>query len=92
MPRSIPVQERAQLQRNHILSASRQLIENVNIGPLHFTTDQVAALAGTSIGTVYRYFDDKLDILFTLYPDARVELGAINLDAPSVIGERDPNI
>jgi Bacterial regulatory proteins, tetR family. len=42
------------------------------VGRDRFTTDMIAKRAECSIGTIYRYFADRVDILDELYPN-RVE-------------------
>lgn len=65
--RHIPVQARSQKRLNEILAASRRaLAEN---GRDRFTTQQVADLSGASIGTIYRYFPDRVAILDVIFPD-----------------------
>lgn len=39
-----------------------------------FTTEMVASLAGVAIGTVYRYFEDKVDLLNEAVPNRDREL------------------
>jgi hypothetical protein len=65
--RNAPVQRRSQSRLEQIVAAAhRALFEN---GRDRFTTQQVAELAGCSIGTVYRYFDDRVAILDAIFPD-----------------------
>jgi AcrR family transcriptional regulator len=56
-PRKQPRQARAQHTVNAIIEASARILEEQGHGG--FTTNAVAELAGTSIGTLYQYFPDK---------------------------------
>ncbi|MBF4578920.1 helix-turn-helix domain-containing protein [Frigoribacterium sp. VKM Ac-2530] len=51
--------------RTILVTADAMISRN---GPDRFTTDDLAAAAGVSIGTIYRYFDDRVDILDALSP------------------------
>lgn len=42
-----------------------------------FTTKHIAEQAGMSIGTIYRYFDDRVAILRWLYPEIVEGLGPL---------------
>jgi len=57
MHRIIPQQQRAQATIAVTLEATAQLLEQSSDGQL--TTNQVAARAGYSVGTIYRYFANK---------------------------------
>lgn len=57
MHRIIPQQQRAQTTIAVTLEATAQLLELSSDG--HLTTNQVAARAGYSVGTIYRYFANK---------------------------------
>lgn len=59
-----PVQKRAQETIERILDAAAQLLDNAGYGQL--STNKVAEQAHVSIGSVYRYFDDKSDIIAAL--------------------------
>ncbi|MEV6333929.1 TetR/AcrR family transcriptional regulator [Nocardia vinacea] len=52
-----PTQERARATREHILDAAAQLFGERGIA--NTSTNRIAAEAGVSIGTVYRYFADR---------------------------------
>jgi AcrR family transcriptional regulator len=67
VPRAEPYQHRARQTRERILAAAREVLEEK--GREHFTTKDVAARSGSSIGTVYRYFGDRGDILDVIAPD-----------------------
>jgi hypothetical protein len=64
-----PVQRRAVEQLETIEAAARKVLETK--GRDRFTTSDVAALAEVSIGTVYRYFPDRIAILDRVWPDRR---------------------
>jgi AcrR family transcriptional regulator len=57
MHRIIPQQQRAQTTIAVMLEATAQLLELSSDG--YLTTNQVAARAGYSVGTIYRYFANK---------------------------------
>lgn len=63
-PRKQPRQARAQHTVDSIVEASARILEQQGHGG--FTTNAVAALAGTSIGTLYQYFPDKDALLGAL--------------------------
>lgn len=52
-----PMQERAKETRQHILDTAARLFGERGIE--NTSTNRIAAAAGTSIGTVYRYFSDR---------------------------------
>lgn len=52
-----PKQERAKVTREHILHTAAQLF--AERGVANTSTNRIAAQAGVSIGTVYRYFTDR---------------------------------
>lgn len=52
-----PTQERARATREHILDAAAELFGERGIA--NTSTNRIAAEAGVSIGTVYRYFADR---------------------------------
>lgn len=62
-----PVQQaRAGVRVQQIVDATRQAIAEKGIK--HFTTSDVAHIAGCSIGLIYRYFHDRWDLLEYVYP------------------------
>lgn len=61
-----PVQARSTARLQGIEAAAEQAI--VEVGIDRFTTADVARIAGCSIGTVYRYFPDRVAILDRLRP------------------------
>lgn len=77
--RKTPVQPRAQNKVDEILVASRKVL--VERGFENFTTNHVADAVGCRIGTIYRYFAHKDDIIRKLYDDWLAEERRINLQA-----------
>lgn len=65
--RVLPVQERAKKQLLSIQEAATSVINEK--GRDRFTTNDVAEKAGCSIGTVYRYFPDRVALLDAVLPD-----------------------
>ncbi|WP_066853770.1 TetR/AcrR family transcriptional regulator [Halodesulfovibrio spirochaetisodalis] len=65
--RTKPQQERAIATINKILTASKRVL--LTEGYEKFTTNKVAAESGLNIGTIYRYFPDKENIIIRLYAD-----------------------
>lgn len=55
--RRLPTQDRAKVTRNQILDAAAELFGDRGI--TETSTNRIAATAGVSIGTVYRYFSDR---------------------------------
>ncbi|MFI6221843.1 TetR/AcrR family transcriptional regulator [Nocardia salmonicida] len=55
--RRLPTQDRAKATRNQILDAAAELFGERGI--TETSTNRIAAAAGVSIGTVYRYFSDR---------------------------------
>ncbi len=62
--RNEPVQARSAARLTALLDAAAQVIEE--IGYERLTTAMVAERAGASIGTVYRYFPDRIAVLQSL--------------------------
>jgi len=71
--RNFPRQHRSHATVDVVLEAAVQVLESV--GERGFNTNAVAARAGVSIGTLYRYFPDKQAVLTAL---ARREMEAFN--------------
>ena len=67
----MPRQERARATVRRLLLVSEAYIESGNIDRL--TTAGVAKQAGVSIGTLYRYFADRVAILDALRPERHTE-------------------
>lgn len=59
-----PVQNRSRAMVERILAAATQVLAESGYGQM--STNRVAAEAGVSVGSLYRYFDDKDDIFETL--------------------------
>ncbi len=68
--RPLPVQHRALRTRAALLAAVESLI--VAEGAAAVTTTRVAEMAGVSVGTLYRYFTDRDDLVLAAY-DGTVE-------------------
>jgi len=65
--RNKPVQKRSQERLEQLLEAAR--LAYAEHGRDRFTTQQVAEKAGASIGTVYRYFPDRVLLMDAIAPD-----------------------
>lgn len=70
MIRNEPTQKRAQDRLAAIHHATREAIALTGIR--EFTTADVAELSGCSIGTVYRYYPNKWDLLEAVYPGGHI--------------------
>lgn len=82
-----PTQKRAKARVDTILEAAHQ--HYWEVGRDHFNLEGVAAIAGCSVATVYRYFKDRIVLLDAVFPErdrAEVKLTAIynlrNADIP----------
>lgn len=53
--------------RTKIIDAAKNVYDIV--GRDRFDTNLVAAHAGLSIGTIYRYFENRIDLMDAVYPD-----------------------
>lgn len=76
--RVAPTQARAKARVDSILAAARQHYEDV--GRDHFNLDGVAEIAGCSVATIYRYFQDRVVLLDSVFPDrdhSEIKLAAI---------------
>ena len=62
--RKIPTQDRATATVEVILDASAQLLEKSELGGV--STNHIARKAGVSIGTLYQYFSNKDELLWSL--------------------------
>lgn len=67
--RNTPVQTRSVTRLEQIKAAAVALYNNPLIGRDRLTTADVATLAGCSIGTIYRYFPDRVALLDEIAPD-----------------------
>lgn len=70
--RNLPVQRRSEAQLTALEDATVEAINQY--GRDSFTTNQVAEIAGVSIGTVYRYFPNRVALLNHLWPDRDAHL------------------
>ncbi len=61
MPRTKPVQARSKEMRDRILTATAQVLADRGYAGL--STNRVAAQAGVSVGSLYRYFEDRTDLM-----------------------------
>ena len=65
-----PVKQDRSMRRVSVIEdAIRQLLQDPAIGRDRITTAQVAVLAGCAVGTVYRYFPDRVAMLDRVWPD-----------------------
>lgn len=62
--RTTPIQARSAARVTELLDACAEVIDEVGIE--HVTTNLVADRAGCSIGTIYRYFPDRIAVLRAL--------------------------
>src|SRR6478735_280577 len=67
--RTIPTQKRARDKVEQVLAAARTVLERD--GRDVFTLEAVRQEAGTSIGTVYRYWKDRMELLDEIQPVRR---------------------
>ena len=87
--RTIPVQTRSNERLARLAKAAKEVI--AERGRDRFTTADIAKRSGSAIGTVYRYFPDRVAVLDYIYPDrdqaadklARVEAFLTNSDEPN---------
>lgn len=61
MPRTKPVQARSKEMRDRILMATAQVLAERGYAGL--STNRVAAQAEVSVGSLYRYFEDRTDLM-----------------------------
>ena len=71
-PKKIPTQARAKAKLDAILSTTESLL--LADGPAAITTTAIAQVAGIPVGSIYQYFDDKDEILSSLYATAYAEV------------------
>jgi len=74
--RNKPVQARSQARLEQLETAAREALADPEIGRDRITTADVARISGCSIGTVYRYFPDRVAILDRIWPDRDAHLPA----------------
>jgi len=66
-----PKQPRSSVTLEKLRDAIAAVLRDPKIGRDRITTKDVAALAGVSIGTVYRYFPDRLAMIDDVWPSRR---------------------
>ena len=76
--RSLPAQKRSRERRERILEAAARVFSRVGIGGA--TMDAIAVEAGTSIGSLYRFFRDKEAIFQTLH-ESHFETARVFVDS-----------
>jgi AcrR family transcriptional regulator len=69
--RIVPRQARAERTVQQLENAIRALLRDPEVGRYRFSAQQVAVLAGVSIGTVYRYFPSRVEMLEHVWPERR---------------------
>ena len=69
--RFAPVQERSRKTVDKLVRAAKELLADPEVGRDRFTTAMVAERAGVSIGTFYRYFSDRVDLLDAIWLNRR---------------------
>ena len=84
--RNEPVQARSAARLSALLDAAAQIVDE--IGYERLTTAMVAERAGASIGTVYRYFPDRIAVLQAL--SARNLERVLDKTIAEVLDERHP--
>lgn len=73
--RNVPTQQRSLKRLNSIVEAAKIVYERE--GRDKFNTADVAEMAGCAIGTIYRYFDDRVGLIDYIDPhrdDAKEKL------------------
>jgi AcrR family transcriptional regulator len=86
-----PRQERARITVRAMLITVEYYVDSGDID--RFTTADVARRCRISIGTVYRYFDDRVALLDALYPDrhaASHRLAAVETYLERTLSNLDP--
>lgn len=78
-----PKQARARARATAILEAAKAIVTEGSVDDL--TTTRLAVRAGVPVGSIYRYFDDRADILDRLYRAAYDEVEAALIDAQQSI-------
>ena len=76
-----PKQERARKRQSAILAAAEALL--LDGSPTDVSTTAIALKAGIPVGSIYRYFEDKEDILEQLYHTAYNEVETTLVDQKS---------
>jgi DNA-directed RNA polymerase specialized sigma24 family protein len=81
-----PKQARSKSTIGSLEAAARTVINRS--GRDRFTTAEIAEEAGVSIGTLYRYFSDRSDVLDRIWPDRDAHLPeGFVLEPPSETSE-----
>lgn len=79
--RKQPIQKRSEVTIEKLRSAARTVIARE--GRDRFTTSQIVAEAGVSVGILYRYWANRIDVLDDLYPNRTEGLGELAEGAPT---------
>lgn len=82
--RTTPVQSRANVTLDKIETAAKEVLAEV--GRDRITTGMVAERAGVSIGTLYRYFEDRVALLDAIQPLAKNGIEAV-LELHAEVGD-----
>ena len=99
--RNIPAQKRSEERLASLRSAAYAAVKEKGVE--RFTTSDIARISGASIGTVYRYYPDRVAVLDDLFPDRQTILTpssedvlkithAAALNAVKVLGEPDSRV
>ena len=67
--RRFPSQERAAETLAKIVAAVEAILAHPRLGLDMVQTDRIARIAGVSIGTIYRYFEDEIALLDFVFPE-----------------------
>lgn len=84
----LPVQDRAQKTRAGLLAVTERLVAEE--GTEAVTTTRVAAEAGVSVGTLYRYFVDRNALLLSAYDGTVARIVASCVDVLAVLPADTP--
>lgn len=84
--RTSPIQKRSLARLEGIADAARRVIQSK--GRDRFTTGDVAKEAGCAVGTVYRYFPDRVAILDYIIPN-RDSAEEVLLDVRAILTGTD---
>lgn len=87
-PKPAPTQARARARRHTILEAANSFVLSGEIE--NITTTAVAHRARVPVGSVYRYFDGRIDILDQLYRAAYDDIESSMADAQKSIPANTP--
>jgi len=81
-----PLRRDAEENRRRLLAAAREVFAERGLEP---TMDEVAARAGVGVGTAYRRFANKEELITALFRERIGEMGEVT-EAALVVSERDP--